>query len=62
MFSAEELVLLRQALASQTNMQAVYYAQRVNAEAQAAENARAVYAAMAGGAVQRPVVSLRVGF
>jgi len=35
-FSAEELVLLRQALMAQTSMQAVYYADRVNTEAQQA--------------------------
>jgi type IV secretion system protein TrbJ len=35
-FGAEELVLLRQALMAQTSMQAVYYADRVNTEAQQA--------------------------
>jgi type IV secretion system protein TrbJ len=35
-FSAEELMLLRQALMAQTSMQAVYYADRVNSEAQQA--------------------------
>lgn len=35
-FTAEELMLLRQALMAQTSMQAVYYADRVNTEAQQA--------------------------
>ena len=36
LFTAEELMLLRQALMAQTSMQAVYYADRVNTEAQQA--------------------------
>lgn len=35
-FTAEELMLLRQALMAQTSMQAVYYADRVNTESQQA--------------------------
>jgi P-type conjugative transfer protein TrbJ len=39
-FNAEELMLLRQAAMAQTNIQAVYYADRLNAEAQRDETAR----------------------
>ena len=35
-FTAEEVMLLRQALMAQTSMQAVYYADRVNSESQQA--------------------------
>jgi P-type conjugative transfer protein TrbJ len=58
-FSAEELVLLRQAMASQTNMQAVAYARQVTADAQAEENTRTVLGTMAAGAPRRPPMSLR---
>jgi P-type conjugative transfer protein TrbJ len=58
-FSAEELVLLRQALTAQNAMQAVYYAREVNAQAQAEENAGAVLAVMASPVAHRPPFSLR---
>lgn len=58
-FNAQELVLLRQALAAQSAMQAVYYAHAVNAQAQAEENAVAVAAAMTVPAARRPPFSLR---
>jgi P-type conjugative transfer protein TrbJ len=59
-FNAQELVLLRQALAAQSAVQAVYYARTVNVQAQAEENAVAVAAAMASPAVRRPPFSLRL--
>ena len=58
-FNAQELVLLRQALAVQSAMQAVYYAHAVNAQAQAEENAVAVATAMAQPATRRAPFSLR---
>lgn len=59
-FNAEELVLVRQALASQTSMQAATYARQLTADAQAQENARDVFAGMATAAPRRPLVSLRL--
>ncbi len=58
-YSAEELLLLRQAIAAQTNAQAVYYASQVNAQAQAQENARALLAGMAATPPRRPSFSYR---
>lgn len=58
-FNAQELVLLRQALAAQSAMQAVYYADAVKAQAQAEENAVAVAAGMAVPALRRHRFSLR---
>jgi P-type conjugative transfer protein TrbJ len=58
-FSAEELLLMRQALAAQSAMQAVYYAREVNSQAQAEENASSVLAVMASPAARRPPFSLR---
>jgi P-type conjugative transfer protein TrbJ len=58
-FSAEELLLLRQALAAQNATQAVYYAREVNAQAQAEENGEAVLGVMASPAAHRPPFSLR---
>jgi hypothetical protein len=50
---------MRQALAAQSAMQAVYYAREVNAQAQAQENAISVLAVMATPAARRPPFSLR---
>ena len=59
-FSAQELMLLRQAIEAQNNLQAVAIAERVNAEAQAEADARAAYAAMAGSVgAPRPRLSFR---
>src|SRR3989454_3942408 len=46
MYSAEELTLLRQAVSALTNVQAVYYADQVNAQAQEAATVRERLAAM----------------
>jgi P-type conjugative transfer protein TrbJ len=46
MFGAEELTMLRQAVSTLTNVQAVYYADQVNAEAQRRATFRARLAAM----------------
>ncbi|HVH09164.1 MAG TPA: hypothetical protein VM736_05150 [Gemmatimonadales bacterium] len=46
MYSAEELVLLRAAVAALTNVQAVYYADQVNTQAQEAATVRARLQAM----------------
>jgi hypothetical protein len=58
-FSAEELVLLRQAVVAQTNAQSVYYGNELTARAQVDESARAVYAGMATTPPRRPFLSLR---
>lgn len=60
MYSAEELTLLRQAVSTLTNIQAVYYANEVNAEAQAQATFRAQLAAMRAPGPRYPLVSLRV--
>jgi type IV secretion system protein TrbJ len=61
MYSAEELTLLRQAVAALTNVQAVYYADQVNAQAQEATTVRARLQAMSAPAPRRyEPVSLRV--
>jgi hypothetical protein len=57
-FSAEELVLLRQAVLAGVNAASVYYGEEVSARAQVDENARALYAGMALPAPRRAVVSL----
>jgi P-type conjugative transfer protein TrbJ len=59
-FSAEELMLLRQAVMTQANMQAVYYAQQVNAVAQRDETIRAQLAAAAVPGLRHPEISMRV--
>jgi hypothetical protein len=59
-FHANEAMLTRQAIEGQANLQAVYYAQQVNAEAQAEADARLVYAGMASrGSERRALVSFR---
>ena len=59
-YSAEELTLLRHALEAQTNAEAVYFANRVNAEAQAEATVRANLAAMSVPGPRFPGISLRV--
>lgn len=59
-YSAEELMLLRQAAMAQTNIQAVYYAHEVNAEAQRDAAVRATLEQLARPPVATPLVSLRV--
>ena len=60
MYSAEELTLLRQAVSGLTNVQAVYYADQVNAQAQEAATVHAQLAAMSAPGLQYAPVSLRV--
>lgn len=59
-FSAEELVLLRQALMAQTSMQAVYYADRVNTEAQQAATIDERLSGLSASARRGQSISLRV--
>ncbi|HZS60985.1 MAG TPA: hypothetical protein VFA43_17040 [Gemmatimonadaceae bacterium] len=57
-YTAQELTLLRQAVAAQTSAQALYYAHQVNAKAESDESARALWSAMASTAApRRPLVS-----
>lgn len=57
-YTAQELTLLRQAVAAQTSAQALYYAHQVNAQAESDESARALWSAMASTAApRRPLVS-----
>jgi len=60
-YSAEELMLLRQATMTQTNIQAVYYANQLDAEAQRDASIRAGLAAMAVPGDPQPLESLAVG-
>ena len=60
MYSAEELTLLRQAVSGLTNVQAVYYADQVNAQAQEAATVHSQLAAMSAPGPQLAPVSLRV--
>jgi P-type conjugative transfer protein TrbJ len=59
-FTAEELMLLRQAVMAQTNIQAVYFADRINEEAQRDAAARAVLAQLAVAQTASPNQSLRI--
>jgi P-type conjugative transfer protein TrbJ len=59
-FNGEELVLLRQALVSQTSMQAVYYADQVNKESQQAATIDDRLAALSAPAIRGRPISLRV--
>jgi P-type conjugative transfer protein TrbJ len=59
-FTAEELMLLRQALMAQASMQAVYYANRVNTEAQQAATIEDRLAALSTPARRSQPISLRV--
>ncbi len=60
MYSAEELTLLRQAVSALTNVQTVYYADQVNAQAQEAATLRTRLAAMSAAGPRYPPISLRV--
>ncbi|MGH7617859.1 MAG: hypothetical protein ACREPM_11570 [Gemmatimonadaceae bacterium] len=59
-FTAEELMLLRQALMAQTSMQAVYYADRVNTDAQQAATVEERLNSLTAPARRSAPVSLRV--
>ncbi len=59
-YAAEELTLLRQAVQALTNVQAVYYADQVNAQAQEAATLRERLAAMSAPGPRYPPISLRV--
>lgn len=60
MYAAEELTLLRQSISALTNVQAVYYADQVNAEAQETATIRARLAAMSAPGPRYAPISLRV--
>jgi hypothetical protein len=60
-FSAEELVLLRQAVVAGVNAQSVYYGNELTSRAETDENLRALLQAMTATPVRRPAVSLRPG-
>lgn len=60
MYSAEELTLLRQAVSSLTNVQAVYYANQVNAEAQRQATFRNRLSAMSASGPRYAPISLRI--
>jgi len=60
MYSAEELTMLRQAVSALTNVQAVYYANEVNAEAQRQATFRARLSSMSAPGPRYAPVSLRV--
>lgn len=59
-FTAEELMLLRQALMAQTSMQAVYYADRVNTESQQAATIDDRLTGLSAPARRGQPISLRV--
>ena len=59
-FTAEELMLLRQALMAQSSMQAVYYANRVNTEAQQAATIDDHMTSLSARARRSQPISLRV--
>jgi hypothetical protein len=58
-FSAEELVLLRQAVVAGVNAQSVYYGNELTTRAQTDENVRALMAGMTSPVPRRALVSLR---
>ena len=60
MYTAEELTLLRQAVASLTNVQAVYYADQVNGAAQESATLRARLTALAAPGRDYPPFALHV--
>lgn len=60
MYSAEELTMLHQAISELTNVQAVYYAHQINAEAQRQATFRARLMAMSGPGPVYQAMSLRV--
>jgi P-type conjugative transfer protein TrbJ len=59
-YSAEELMLLRQAVMAQTNIQAVYFASRINEEVRRDAAVRAALAQLATPQTAPPDLSLRV--
>jgi hypothetical protein len=59
-YSAQELMLLRQAAMAQTNIQAVYYANQLNADAQRDATVRATLDELSIPPAPVPDVSLRV--
>jgi len=59
-YSAEELMLLRQAAMTQTNIQAVYYANALNSEVQRDLTARETLAALSVSPVPGTDISLRI--
>ncbi len=59
-YSAEELMLLRQAVMAQTNIQAVYFADRINEEVQRDAAARTSLAQLAAPQTAPPDLSLKV--
>jgi P-type conjugative transfer protein TrbJ len=59
-FTGQELMLLRQAILTQANAQAVYYASEANASAQRDESIRALLAAADQPAPEHALISLRV--
>ena len=60
MYSAEELTMLRQAVSGLTNVQAVYYADQINADAQRTTTFRANLAAMSAPGPRYAPISLRI--
>jgi P-type conjugative transfer protein TrbJ len=60
MYSAEELTLLRQAVSALTNVQTVYYADQVNAQAQETATVRERLTAMSAPGPRYSPISLRV--
>jgi P-type conjugative transfer protein TrbJ len=59
-FNGEELMMLRQALVSQTSMQAVYYADQVNKESQQASTIDEHLAGLSVPAARSRSISLRI--
>lgn len=59
-YGAEELTMLRQAVAALTNVETVYYADQVNTAAQRNATVRAKLVAMSAPGQQYPPVTLRV--
>jgi type IV secretion system protein TrbJ len=59
-YSAEELMLLRQAVAALTNVEAVYYAKQVNGDAQEQATVQAELSAMSAPGPSYAPISLRV--
>jgi len=58
-YAAEELTLLRQQLATQTNAEAVYFAQQVNRDAQARATSQAIWSWFAQPAAAGQTISYR---
>jgi P-type conjugative transfer protein TrbJ len=59
-YSAEELMLMRQTMMAQANAAAAYFAHEVSARASADERARALWAGMASPPPRRPPLALGV--